>query len=52
MEVSVFFRCLISMLFVVAGGTFESYCLPSMFDFAGICGVPEHLVILLVALDD
>ena len=23
-----------------------------MFDFDGICGVPEHLVILLVALDD
>ena len=39
------------MLFVVAGGTFENHCLPSMLDFDGICGVPEHLAILLFALD-
>ena len=39
------------MLFVVAGGTSESYCLPSMLDFDAICGVPEHLAILLFALD-
>ena len=34
------------MLFVVAGGTFESHCLPSMLDFDAICGVPEHLAML------
>ena len=39
------------MLFVVAGGTFENHCLSSMLDFDAICGVPEHLVILLFALD-
>ena len=39
------------MLFVVAGGTFESFCSPSMLDFDAICGVPEHLVILLIAVD-
>ena len=44
-------RCLILMLFVVAGGTFESHWLPSMLDFDAICGVPEHLAILLFALD-
>ena len=38
-----FLRCLILMLFVVAGGTFESHWLPSMLDFDAICGVPEHL---------
>ena len=27
------------------------YCLPSMLDFAAICGVPEHLAILLFAFD-
>ena len=46
-----FFRCLILMLFVVAGGTFESHCLPSMLDFDAICGVPEHLAILLFTFD-
>ena len=39
------------MLFVVAGGTFRSHCLPSMHDFDAICGVPEHLVILLLVVD-
>ena len=39
------------MLFVVAGGTFENHCLSSMLDFDAICGVPEHLAILLFALD-
>ena len=39
------------MLFAVSGGIFESHCLPSMFDFDGICGVPERLVILLFALE-
>ena len=34
------------MVFVVAGGTFESHCLPSMLDFDAICGVPEHLAML------
>ena len=51
LEVIAFLRCLILMLFVVAGGTFESHCLPSMLDFDAICGVPEHLVILLFAFD-
>ena len=51
LEVNAFFRWLILMLFVVAGGTFESHCLPSMLDFDAICGVPEHLVILLLAFD-
>ena len=36
------------MLFVVAGGTFENHCLPSMLDFDGICRVSKHLVILMV----
>ena len=51
LEVIAFLRCLILMLFVVAGGTFESHCLPSMLDFDGIRGVPEHLAILLFAFD-
>ena len=51
LEVIAFLRCLILMLFVVAGSTFESYCLPSMLNFDAICGVPEHLAILLLALD-
>ena len=51
LEVIAFLRCLILMLFVVAGGTFESHCLPSMLDFDAICGVPEHLAILLFAFD-
>ena len=46
-----FLRCLILMLFVVAGSTFESHCSPSMLDFDAICGVPEHLAILLFAFD-
>ena len=46
-----FLRCLILMLFVVAGGTFESHCLPSMLDFDAICGVPEHLAISLFVFD-
>ena len=49
MEVIAFLRCLILMLFVVAGGTLESHCLPLKFDFDAICGVPEHLAILLFA---
>ena len=51
MEVIAFLGCLILMLFVVAGGTFESHCLPSMLDFDAICGVPERLAILLLAFD-
>ena len=51
MEVIAFLRCLILMVFVVAGGTLESHCLPSMFDSDAICGVPEHLDILLFAFD-
>ena len=33
MEAIAFLRCLFLMLFDVAGGTSESHCLPSMFDF-------------------
>ena len=44
-------RCLTLTLFVVAGSTFGSHCLPSMLDFDAICGVPEHLAILLFAFD-
>ena len=44
-------RCLILTLFVVAGSTFASHCLSSMLNFVGICGVPEHLVILLLSFD-
>ena len=51
LEVIAFLRCLILMVFVVAGGTFESHCLPSMLDFDGICGVPEHLAILLFVFE-
>ena len=40
-------RCLILMLFVVFQRTWLFHCLPSMLDFDAICGVPEHLVILL-----
>ena len=47
----VYIGCLFLMLFVVAGGTFKSHCLPSMLDFDAICGVPEHLAILLFAFD-
>ena len=50
-EVIACLRCLILMLFVVAGGTLESHCLPLMLDFDAICGVPEHLAILLFAFD-
>ena len=41
-------RCLILLVFVVAGSPSENHCMPSMLDFNGICRVPEHLVILLV----
>ena len=51
LEVIAFLRCLILTLFVVAGGTFGSHCLPSMLDFDALCGVPEHLAILLFAFD-
>ena len=51
LEVIAFLRCLTLTLFVVAGGTFGSHCSPSMLDFDAICGVPEHLVILLFAFD-
>ena len=51
LEVIAFLGCLTLMLFVVAGGTFENHCLSSMLDFDAICGVPEHLAILLFALD-
>ena len=44
-------RCLILMLFVVFQSTWLFYCLPSMLDFDAICGVPEHLTILLFAFD-
>ena len=50
-EVIAFLRCLILMVYVVAGSTFESHCLPSMLDFDAICGVPVHLAILLLAFD-
>ena len=43
LEAIAFLRCSFLMLFVVAGGTFESHWLPSMLDFDAICGVPEHL---------
>ena len=48
MEVIACLRCLILMLFVVAGGTLESYGLPLMLDLDAICGVPEHLAILFL----
>ena len=51
LEVIAFLRCLILMLFVVAGSTFESHCSPSMLDFIAICGVPEHLAILLFVFE-
>ena len=51
LEVIAFLRCLILMVFVVAGSTFESHCSPSMLDFDAICGVPEHLAILLFVFD-
>ena len=51
LEVTAFHRCLTLMLFVVAGGTSDRLCLSSMLDFNDICGVPEHLVILLFAFD-
>ena len=51
LEVNAFLRCLILTLFVVAGHTFGSHCLPSMLDFDAICGVPAHLAILLFAFD-
>ena len=51
LEVIAFLWCLILTLFVVAGGTLGSHCLPSMLDFDAICGVPEHLAILLFAFD-
>jgi len=35
----------------VAGSTSGFYCLPSMLDSVGICGVPEHLAIVLFAFD-
>ena len=44
-------RCLTLTVFVVAGSTFESHCLSSMLDSDAICGVPEHLAILLFAFD-
>ena len=46
-----FLGCLTLMLFVVAGGTFASHCLSSMLDSDAICGVPEHLAILLFVFD-
>ena len=42
-------RCLILMLFVMIARTWPFYCLHSMLDFNAICGVPEHLAILLLA---
>ena len=39
------------MVFAVAGGTSDRICLSSMLDSDGICGVPEHLGILLYAFD-
>ena len=44
-------RCLTLTLFVVAGHTFGGHCFSSMLDFDAICGVPEHLAILLFAFD-
>ena len=51
LEVIAFLRCLILMVFVVAGSTFESHCSPSMLDSVDICGVPEHLAILLFVFE-
>ena len=51
MEVIAFLRCLTLTLFVVAGGTFASHCLPSMLDFVAICGVPNAFVVLLFVVD-
>ena len=48
--VNAFLRCLILMVFVVAGMTFESHCLPSMLDFDAIFGVPEHLLCYMAML--
>ena len=38
-------------LFVVAWGTFASHCFVQKSTLNAICGVPEHLVILLFAFD-
>ena len=51
LEVIAFLRSLILMVFVRAGGTFENFCLHWILDFDGICGVPEHLAILLFTFD-
>jgi len=51
LEAIAFLQCLILTLFVVAGHTFGGYSFSLMLDFDGICGVPEHLAILLFALD-
>ena len=51
LKVIAFLRCLILTLFVVAGHTCGGSSFSLMLDFDGICGVPEHLVILLYAFD-
>ena len=42
LEAIAFLRCLSVTLFVVAGGTFGSHCLPSMLDFDAICCARMH----------
>ena len=51
LEVIAFLWCLILMVYVVFQSTWLFYCLLWMLDFDAICGVPEHLVILLFAFD-
>ena len=40
------------MVYLVFQSTWLFYCLPSMFDFDGICGVPElgHFIVYLRCL--
>ena len=51
LEVIAFLWCLILMVYVVFQSTWLFYCLLWMLDFDAICGVPEHLAILLLAFD-
>ena len=45
------FRNEVLTVYVVFQSTWLFYCLPSMLVFDAICGVPEHLAILLFAFD-
>ena len=47
----VYLRCLILMVFVVAGSTFKSHCFSSMLDFDGIGGGRTHFWRLVFFLD-